>query len=55
MKWEYCLADFPVLENQDEMKQVDAPLNEFGGLGWEAVSASMERDQGIFVLFKRPK
>jgi hypothetical protein len=55
MKWEYRLADFPVPESRDEMEQVDATLNEFGALGWEAVSASTERDQAIFVLFKRPK
>jgi hypothetical protein len=55
MKWEYRLADFPVPESRDEMEQVDATLNEFGVLGWEDVSASTERDQAIFVLFKRPK
>jgi hypothetical protein len=34
MKWEYSLADFQVSESRDEIKQVDATLNEFGALGW---------------------
>jgi len=55
MEWEYRLADFPVPESRDEMKQVDATLNEFGSLGWEVVSASIEGDGAIFVIFKRPR
>jgi len=31
------------------MEQVDATLNELGALRGEAVSASIERDQAIFV------
>jgi hypothetical protein len=55
MKWEYCLTDHPVPDSRDEMEQVDGTLNEFGAVGWEAVSASIERDQGIFGLFERPE
>ena len=47
MRREYRLADFPVPESRDELEQMDATLNEFGGLGWEAVSALMERDQAV--------
>ena len=55
MKWEYRLTDLPVPESRDEMEQVDATLNEFGALGWEAVSASIEGDQAILVSFKAAK
>lgn len=55
MKWDYRLADFPVPESRDEMEQVDTTLNEFGSLGWETVSASIEGDEAIFVIFKRPR
>jgi hypothetical protein len=54
MKWEYRLTDLPVPESRDEMEQVDATLNEFGALRWDAVSASIEGDQAILVSFKRP-
>ena len=49
MKWQYRLADFPVAESRDEMEQVDATLNEFGALGSEVASASIEGDQAILV------
>jgi hypothetical protein len=55
MKWECCLTDLPVPNSRDEMEQVDATLNEFGTPGWAAVSPSIERDQAIFVLCKRPE
>jgi hypothetical protein len=50
MKWEYHLTDFPVPDTRDGMEQVDATLNEFGAIGWEAVYASIERDQSYFCV-----
>ena len=55
MNWQYRLYDFPVPEDADGVERAENSLNRFGGEGWEAVSAWMERENAIFVLFKKPK
>jgi hypothetical protein len=54
MKWQYRLFDFSVPDSKDDVETAENQLNGFGGEGWEAVSAWMEGDEAIFVLFKKP-
>jgi hypothetical protein len=54
MKWQYRLFDFSVPDSTDDVEMAENQLNGFGSEGWEAVSAWMEGDKAIFVLFKKP-
>jgi hypothetical protein len=54
MKWQYRLFDFSVPDSTDDVEMAENQLNGFGSEGWEAVSAWMEGDEAIFVLFKKP-